>query len=139
VTGEFYFDGVQSGADGWNSCVSAYTILARLQPPRLGGGGLEMSNPKIWYVSSEVYVTRRHVRSSLGFESESEAKQFAKLSLAAGNAVYAGTINPHTPKRFVPPEKVLDWVNEVDASSKEESFSARVKIGRGNDPGAVPA
>lgn len=97
-----------------------------------------MSNPKIWYVSSEVYLTRRHVRSSVGFESESEAKQFAKTSLAAGNAVYAGTINPYTPKRFVPPDQVLDWVNAVDPPSRELCFPTLVKLGTSDDP-AVPA
>ena len=91
-----------------------------------------MSNPTIWHVSSEVYFTRRHARSSVGFESESEAKQFAKASLAAGKAVYAGTINPYTPKRFVPPEQVLDWVNAVDLFSKRSCFPAPVELATSN-------
>jgi hypothetical protein len=94
--------------------------------------GREIPQPKIWYVSFETYRTRRHFRNSSAFESESEAKQFAREALAAGNAVYAGTINPHTPKRFVSPENMRDWVDAVEPSSKGNSASGTAMIERGD-------
>jgi hypothetical protein len=36
------------------------------------------------------------------FATEIEAKQFARVKLDEGLAVYAGTINPHLPKRIIP-------------------------------------
>jgi hypothetical protein len=87
-----------------------------------------MSGSKTWYVSCEACVTRRHVRSSVSFESESEAKQFAKEALASRKAVYAGTINPHVPKRFIPAEKVDDWINEVDPASVRDHAAATSSV-----------
>jgi hypothetical protein len=48
------------------------------------------------------------------FASEREAKQFAKAKMGPTQNITAGTINPHTPKRTVPPMQVADWVEESD-------------------------
>ena len=96
-----------------------------------------MSDSNIWYVSSETYVTRRHVRSSSAFASESQAKRFARQELAAGKAVYAGTINPHTPKCFIPPEKVQSWLDTGESAVNEVAGTA-VNGLRRNQPGGSP-
>jgi hypothetical protein len=66
---------------------------------------------KIWYVSFDPDPKRRRFRSAQSFASESDAKQFAREALASGKVVYAGTINPHEPRRFIPPEKIEAWLN----------------------------
>jgi hypothetical protein len=76
-----------------------------------------MSNPKIWYVSCETYVGRRRVRHSCGFETETEARQFARAAVAAGKAVYAGTIGPSRPKRFIAPDDIDHWLNLAEPPS----------------------
>jgi len=73
-----------------------------------------MTNPKIWYVSFEnPQRKRQHVRSTQAFESEEEAKHFAREALASGKFIYAGTINPHTPRRFISPDQIDEWLNAV--------------------------
>ena len=71
----------------------------------------QIADPKIWYVSCETYATRRRSRHSQSFENESDAKQFAMQAAASGKAVYAGTISPHTPKQFIPPHKLQEWLD----------------------------
>jgi hypothetical protein len=61
-----------------------------------------------WYVSFEVPKAlkrpgRRTPRATETFESESEAKEFARSKYAAGLKINAGTINPHMPKRAIRP------------------------------------
>jgi hypothetical protein len=80
----------------------------------------QISNPKIWYVSCETYVTRRRARHSQSFENEEDAKQFAKVAAASGKAVYAGTISPHTPKQFIPPHKLDEWLNTGELAPVRE-------------------
>jgi hypothetical protein len=68
--------------------------------------------PKIWYVSfSNAQPKRRRVRGAQTFDSEAEAMQFARDTLAAGAVVYAGTINPHAPKRFISADKIDEWLS----------------------------
>jgi hypothetical protein len=73
-----------------------------------------MIKPKIWYVSfSSAQPKRRRVRGAQTFDSEDKAKQFARDTLASGAVIYAGTINPHAPKRFISPDKIDEWLNAV--------------------------
>ena len=44
------------------------------------------------------------------FETEAEAKKFAREQLDKGIAVTAGTINPQFPKRLVPSSEISDWL-----------------------------
>ena len=81
-----------------------------------------MTKPKIWYVSFEnPQLTRQHVRSTLTFESEEEAKQFTRQTLASNRSVYAGTINPHTPKRLVSPDQIDEWLNAVSVHRRNDA------------------
>jgi hypothetical protein len=43
------------------------------------------------------------------FESEEEAKYFAREKLGEGLVVFAGTVNPHSPRRVVPSANILAW------------------------------
>src|SRR4029077_20278868 len=69
-----------------------------------------------WYVTFEVPKTgilpkRRHPRQTRSFATEAEAKRFARLKLEQGLAVFAGTVNPHSPKQHIPPSHNKFWQN----------------------------
>jgi hypothetical protein len=69
-----------------------------------------------WYVTVEVrpgFLPRpRNPRQTSTFETEVEAKNFARAKLREGLIVFAGTINPVTPRRTVPSDNVAAWVTE---------------------------
>jgi hypothetical protein len=69
----------------------------------------------IWYVTFEVrkrgiLPRQRSPRETKTFATEAEAKIFARSKLDEGLIVYAGTINPHTPKRLVPSSQIYAWL-----------------------------
>jgi hypothetical protein len=51
-------------------------------------------------------------RRSQHFASEQDAKAFARDRVTEGAEITAGTINPHSPKRFIGAAQILDWFNE---------------------------
>jgi hypothetical protein len=51
----------------------------------------------------------RHPRLTTTFDNEAEAKSFARAKLGEGLIVFAGTINPFTPRRTVLPQDVAAW------------------------------
>jgi hypothetical protein len=53
-----------------------------------------------------------YCRSSKQFANEQDAKAFAKERLTEGAEIRAGTLNPHSPKRFIGAAQILDWLNE---------------------------
>ena len=56
------------------------------------------------------------------FETEAEAKNFARAKLREGRMVFAGTINPFTPRRTVPSHDIAAWVaDEQDPSADMEN------------------
>jgi hypothetical protein len=65
-----------------------------------------------WYVSFEVAGLRAKTRISESFQTEGEAKTFARAKLAEHSYVAAGTINPHLPKRTIASAQLLDWLDE---------------------------
>jgi hypothetical protein len=46
------------------------------------------------------------------FRSELEAKEFARQKLADTQNITAGTLNPHSPKRLIPPAQLIEWLEE---------------------------
>ena len=50
--------------------------------------------------------------------TEAEAKAFARSKLEEGLTVYAGTINPHTPKRLVPSSQIYVWLADENAGNE---------------------
>jgi hypothetical protein len=67
-----------------------------------------------WYVSFEIQRTHSTYRTTEPFQSEQEAKAFARIKLADGSNVNAGTFNPHTPKRIITSAQIVDWLDEPD-------------------------
>jgi hypothetical protein len=68
-----------------------------------------------WYVTFEVPKTgilpkRRSPRQTKAFATEAEAKTFARLKLEEGLAVFAGTVNPHSPKQHIPSSRIFVWL-----------------------------
>jgi hypothetical protein len=72
-----------------------------------------MPEPNRWYVSYTVrsdQSPRRYARRTRTFDTEEHAKQFIR-EIAVGNLrLTAGTINPHSPKRIVSPDKIATWL-----------------------------
>jgi hypothetical protein len=72
-----------------------------------------MSDRKTWFVSYRLSprpVRAGHARASKTFESEAEAKAFARELPPAVRDVSAGTINPHVPKKFYGSARIHNWL-----------------------------
>jgi hypothetical protein len=73
--------------------------------------------PSTWYVTFEsrkwgLLPKRRSPRETRTFATEAEAKIFARAKLDEGQVVFAGTLNPHLPKRLIPSSRVHLWLAE---------------------------
>ena len=71
--------------------------------------------PHTWYVTFEaqkrgVFPKRRSPRVTKTFETEAEAKAFARARFDEGLVVFAGTINPYLPKRLIASSKIALWL-----------------------------
>jgi hypothetical protein len=82
--------------------------------------------PATWYVTFEVRRSgvlssrRRGPRSTRTFETETEAKIFARTKFHEGLIVYAGTINPHSPKRLISSRNLPHWLEEPQQQPSED-------------------
>ena len=70
-----------------------------------------------WYVTVEVHrggalPKPRRSRLTTTFETEAEAKNFARIKLRDGLNVFAGTINPHLPRQVILSQDIAAWVAE---------------------------
>ena len=69
-----------------------------------------------WYVSFDAKKCARekrtHTRLAESFQTEQEAKAYARTKLAHGLNVSAGTLNPHQPKRIIVPAQILNWLDD---------------------------
>jgi hypothetical protein len=79
----------------------------------------------VWYVTFEVprsgtLLQRRNPRLSKIFETEAEAKAFARRKFDAGLIVTAGTINPYRPRVAIPSEKILAWFEVRDTVDQSD-------------------
>ncbi len=68
-----------------------------------------------WYVTFEVrkigiLPKMRSPRQTKTFATEAEAKTLARLKLEEGLAVFAGTVNPHSPKQHIPSSRIHTWL-----------------------------
>jgi len=82
-----------------------------------------------WYVTFEVprsgtLVQRRNPRLSKTFETEAEARDFARMKFDAGLIVTAGTINPHLPRRAIPSQQIPAWLEAGQASEPKDTEDA---------------
>jgi hypothetical protein len=76
----------------------------------------------IWYVTAEVrksgmLLKQRSPRETRTFATEAEAKIFARSKLDDGLAVFAGTINPFSPKRLILSSQIPAWLAEEPADN----------------------
>jgi hypothetical protein len=70
-----------------------------------------------WYVTFEVQkrglsTKRRSPRATRIFETEKEAKDFAREKFNEGLIVHAGTIIPHLPRRTIPSSDIPSWLGD---------------------------
>ena len=70
-----------------------------------------------WYVTFEIpwkgtAVRSRRSRSTQTFETEMEAKIFARARFDEGLVVTAGTIIPHLPRRAIASANIPSWLDE---------------------------
>jgi hypothetical protein len=66
-----------------------------------------------WYVSYTVrsdHEPRRYARRTTTFDTEEQAKLFVREIAVDDQRLTAGTINPHSPKRVVPPNQIMAWL-----------------------------
>ena len=63
------------------------------------------------------------------FETEIEAKNFARRKLDEGLTVFAGTINPYLPRQVIPSGSIAHWLEsaEESQSAKLDNAQAREK------------
>jgi hypothetical protein len=78
-----------------------------------------------WYVTFEVprsgtLVRQRRSRSTLTFETEDEAKNFARTKFNEGLIVTAGTIIPYVPRRAFAWDRIPSWLEEGQHSSEQD-------------------
>jgi len=80
-----------------------------------------------WYVTFEIRKRgllskkERSPRETRTFATEAEAKKFARVKLEEELVVFAGTINPHSPKRLILSYDISSWVEEQPASNQDQS------------------
>lgn len=80
--------------------------------------------PHAWYVTIEVrkrgtLPKRRSPRVTRTFETEIDAREFAREKFNEGLVVFAGTLNPHVPKRIVPSDSIPMWLAGSQAQDAE--------------------
>jgi len=78
----------------------------------------------IWYVTFEVrrrgvLPERRDPRMTRTFATETEAQKFARSKLDEGLTIYAGTINPYSPRKLIPSHKILSWLKGSEEADGE--------------------
>lgn len=85
-----------------------------------------MAVTPIWYVTfgirkSGILPKQRSLRETRTFATEADAKGFARVKHAEGLTVFAGTINPYTPKQLVPSSQIHVWL--ADRREDDEDLS----------------
>jgi hypothetical protein len=73
-----------------------------------------------WYVTFEVpkggtLVRRRHARLTKTFNTEAEAREFARTKFDGGLILTAGTLNPELPRKAIPSLEISIWLKSGQA------------------------
>jgi hypothetical protein len=80
-----------------------------------------------WFVTFEIRKRgllskkERSPRETRTFVTEAEAKIFAQSKFEEGLVVFAGTINPHSPKQLILFSAIPDWLTGQDAAKGGEN------------------
>ena len=82
-----------------------------------------------WYVTFEVprsgtTVQPRSPRLTKTFETEAEARDFARTKFDSGLVVTAGTIIPHLPRRAIPSEEIPIWLESGHTPEPKDGDNA---------------
>jgi len=82
--------------------------------------------PQLWYVTYEVprsgaLVRRRNPRLTRSFQTEAEAREFARAKFEEGLVVTAGTINPHLPRRAIPSQDIPAWLEDAPPPEPDDA------------------
>lgn len=91
--------------------------------------------PCAWYVTFEVpqrgsLPRRRSPRATRRFETETDAKDFARAQFNQGLIVFAGTINPHVPRQLIPSSRIPFWLEGEQAMADlNDTQAAEKQIG----------
>jgi hypothetical protein len=98
------------------------TCRGSLDGFRYWGSPMALNPKNTWYVSFNTPPPgtpryREVLRITKTFQTEAEAKKFARLKLAEGRIVIAGTINPHVPKRTIATAEIYRWLEMDDTSA----------------------
>jgi hypothetical protein len=56
------------------------------------------------------------------FATEAEAKTFARSKFHEGLIVYAGTINPYSPKRLISSRNLTHWLDEEPGEDRDDTI-----------------
>ena len=88
--------------------------------------------PRTWYVTFEVQKSgalpkRRSPRATKTFENETDAKNFARAKFNEGLIVFAGTINPCSPRQVIPSSSIPFWLEspqEQETADPDEAQPA---------------
>ena len=86
--------------------------------------------PHTWYVTFEAQKRgtlpkRRSPRETRTFQSEADAKAFAKVKFDEGLTVYAGTINPFLPRRLIPSSDIPSWIEQGQGGAAADGQARR--------------
>jgi hypothetical protein len=79
-----------------------------------------------WYVTFEVpksgtLVQRRNPRLTKTFNTEAEARDFARTKFDEGLIVTAGTVSPHLPRRAIPSAEIPAWLESGQTPESNDS------------------
>jgi hypothetical protein len=77
--------------------------------------------PHTWFVTfvapkRGVLPKRRNPRITRTFETEAEAKDFAREKFNEGLSVHAGTLNPYSPRQLICSGDMPSWLHDTQQS-----------------------
>jgi hypothetical protein len=84
-------------------------------------------------------VRRRNPRLTKTFDTEMEARDFAKTKFDSGLIVTAGTVNPHVPRRAIPSDEIPVWLQSgqtPEPKDSEEAHGPTTRTDQPSSPGA---
>src|ERR1700675_3436987 len=65
---------------------------------------------QLWAIAPPIGGKQPYSRKTSTFQSEIEAKNFAKEKLQSSRNVNAGTLNPFLPKRVITSAQIYEWL-----------------------------
>jgi hypothetical protein len=82
-----------------------------------------------WYVTFEVHKRgtlqrRRSPRATKTFETEEEAREFARAKFDEGLIVHAGTVIPHLPRRTIPSSDIPAWLDDQHQDDRADAHGS---------------